>query len=255
MPAKGFKVITVHERVYEDIKRLAESEKCTVPKIIEELVRHYSSRPTPPPLIGENPADKPKQTIWDWPGPYVRVVTAPQVERYCSTAFILSEEYPDVVGRPQSDPAILERITRAYRKEEKFSVEKVLIISPEAWTKKPVWNWVSEWCIMNFVYGDVVKVFVVLQKELEEKKKKEPDFKDIDSKYYDMGIYGKELVAFLNLGKDYALKPRVGIQYLWDFDPDHISEAQKIFEKLKKCAITRGEVMKRLTSLQAQESE
>lgn len=240
-------MITVHEQTYKEIKGLAESRKCTIPEVIRELVRQYKPPLHPPPLFEEEAVDKPKQTVWDWPGPYVRVVTAPQVEHYCSTAWILTEDYPDTVGRPQWDPAILERVMRAHQGKEKFSVEKILIVSPEAWSKKRVWDWVSEWFVMDFAYGKAAKVFVVPQRALEDKKTEE--CRDIDPKYYDMGIYGNEMVAFLTLGKDYASKQGKGIQFLWDFDPEEIKKAQKIFEELKKCALNRADVMKRLASL------
>jgi len=245
MPAEGFKVVTVHKKTYEEIKELAKLENCTVPKFIDNLVLKYK-RPIPPPPLFDEPV-KPKETRWDWPGPYISAVTAPRVEYYRSTAWILTEDYPDTVGRPQWDPAILERVMRAHQGKEKFKVEKILIISPDAWNKKRVWDWVSEWYVMDFAYGNAAKVFVISQDDLEGKKKNALECKDIDKKYYDMGIYDDEMVAFLTLNKDYATKPR-GIRFYWDFDPDDISEAKKVFEKIKTCALTRAEVMQRLVS-------
>jgi len=242
MPVKGFKVITVHDETYHKIKELAESRKYTISHFIEELVKQYKLPPSPPPFLEEKEIEKPRQAIWTWPGPYVQVVTAPQVEHYRSTAWILTEDYPDVVGRPQWAPAIMERIMRAHRGEEDFKIEKMLIISPKAWDKIAVWKWVGEWFSANFAYGDIVKVFVVREKDLENK--------GIAPKYYDMGIYGDELVGFLTLGKDWARHPREGLLYAWDFDPTKIKESQDAFEKLKHFALARSVIIQQLSSLQ-----
>jgi hypothetical protein len=240
MPRKGFKVISVHDTIYDKIKRSAKSEKMNIAEFIENLVNKYEPPPSPPPFLGEESVEeKPKHGFlaWPWPGPYVRVVTAPQVTEYKSTAWVLSEQYPEKVGLPQLDPNILKRIQD---EKDEFKMEKILVISQKAWDKVEVWRWIFEWFYQSVKYEKKLQLLVVNEKSVP------PN--TIDKKYYDMGIYGDEIVAFLTLLEGWEREPK-NLSYAWHFDPPEIEKAKATFEKLKNHAVDRSTIFGRFASL------
>jgi hypothetical protein len=233
MPKPGFKVISIREAVYDGIKTLAESKGKTIAALIEDMYKVYTS---PSIAIGENGVARPIETKWPWPGPYVSVVTSPKVKHYRSTAWIINEEYPEKIGTPQMDPKIMDRI----RKEEDFSVEKIIVVSPKAWDKVAVWKWIFEWFSISFVYGERVKVFVVDEKKVSKNN-------EIDKRFFDMGIYGDELVGFLELNEDWDHIPTEQLEYSWIYDRRRIKEAQDKFERLKRFAADRSLIIEQFS--------
>jgi len=228
MPKPGFKVVSVHERIYDEIKRLAESRGKTIAALVEDMYRVYIS---PPVVVDENGVVRPIEIKWPWPGPYVEVVTRPKVKHYRSTAWIFNEQYPEKIGTPQVNPKIIERI----RNEKDFLVEKVIVVSPKAWDKIVVWKWIFEWFNISFVYGDRVKVFVV-----DERKISKSD--GINKRFFDMGIYGNEAVGFLELDEDWEKIPEQ-LEYLWVYDRRRIKEAEDNFERLKDFQVDRSTII------------
>ena len=232
MPKKGFKVISVHDKLYYEIKKLAEKKRKTIAGFIEDMYKVYTSQAIE---VGENGVVRPLETKWPWPGPYVDVVTRPKVKHYRSTAWIINEQYPEKIGTPQMSPKIMERI----RDEKDFFIEKIIIVSPKAWNKVAVWKWIFEWFSISFVYGDRVKVFVVNENAAKES--------GIDKRFFDMGIYGTEQLGFLELNEDWDQIPTQELEYTWVYDRKRIKEAQDAFERLKSLAVDNSIIIKQFS--------
>jgi hypothetical protein len=234
LPKEGFKVISVREETYNKIKKLA--KELTLTAFVDDLVRHYK-----PPLFRPERGRNDLFIGSIWPGPYLAFVTDPETTDYKSTAWISSEKYPDVVGLPQVDPSILDRIHNA---EDEFKMEKMVIVSQQAWKKAEVWKWILFWFSMSVRYEKKLKLFVVYEKEVP---------KTVERKYYDMGIYEskkeeKEACAFLNLapGWEHDENQR---QYVVYFDPMEIDKAKTSFEELKMHAMNQSELFDQFRKL------
>jgi hypothetical protein len=237
MPKKGFKVISVHDRIYDDIKRLAEEKGKTIAGFVEDMYKVYTSSGA---TVDKNGVVRPIEIIWPWPGPYVDEVTRPEVKRYMSTAWIFSEQYPERIGTPQLDPKIMDRI----RDEKDFSIEKVIVVSQKAWDKIVVWRWIFEWFNISFEHGDRVKVFVVDERKISKNS-------EIDKRFFDMGIYGENAVGFLQLKEDWEQFPEI-IPYLWLRDPRKIKEAREKFERLKDYRVDHSVITERFSKFLGQ---
>lgn len=235
MPKEGFKVISVREETYNKIKELA--KRSTLTTFVDELVKHY--RP---------PLSRPEKGTNDlfigsiWPGPYLAFVTDPETTDYKSTAWIYDEKYPDVVGLPQVDPRILDRIHDA---KDEFKMEKMVIVSQQAWEKAEVWKWILYWFSMSVRYEKKLKLFVVYETEV--------PTETVERKYLDMGIYEskneeKEACAFLNLSPGWE-HDESARQYVVYFDPSEIDKANTAFEELKKHAMNQSELFDQFEKL------
>jgi len=231
MPKKGFKVISVHDRIYDEIKRLAGEKGKTIAGFIEDMYKVYTSSGV---IVDKNGVVRPIEIKWPWPGPYVDEVTRPEVKDYRSTAWIFSEQYPERIGTPQLNPKIMERI----RNEKDFLVEKMIVVSPKAWDKIVVWRWIFEWFNISFVHGDRVKVFVVDERKISNS--------GIDKRFFDMGIYGNNAVGFLELNEDWEQFPET-ILYVWVRDRRKIEEAKDNFERLKDFRVDRSVIIERFS--------
>jgi len=222
MPAKGFTSVSIHRDKYETIKKIADLEGQTITQLIEHLITQYSS-PEKRALIDETISNGFKKIEWKWPGPYEEIILDPNIKHYRSTAWIRSKEYITKAGPP------LWKLDKRVREDEKFSVDRLFVISQNAWGSKEVWEWVANWLIYCFLRLEKFKIFVV--KEKDAVKKKIPD------RYYDMGIYGEppRIVGYLVL--DQKSNP---ISYTWvsPLDEEELEKASRYFKDLKSCAYT-----------------
>jgi len=230
MPAKGFTSITIREEAYKKIKEIASSKGMRVAELVERLLDHYERRSALPLILTESV--EPKRVEWTWPGPYVYIVTDPKVQVYMSTAWIRSKEYPEKAGRPQWVPEIESRV----RSDEKFRVEKVFVISKKAWDESEVWKWVGKWVSLNFAYGEKIKAFIVREDDALHK--------GVPELYFDMGIYGEQMVGFLQL--DEESNPEV--YYTISLPQKEITNAIKEFGKLKDCQLAPRDYKEKLLS-------
>jgi hypothetical protein len=242
MPKEGFKVISIRKETYNKIKKRA--KKMTLTDFVDALVKEYDSHPHPTlPERGED--DLFIGSIW--PGPYLAFVTDPQTTNYKSTAWIANEKYPDVVGLPQVDPSILDRI---HRVKDKFKIEKMVIVSQQAWERAEVWAWIMYWFSLSVRYKRKLKLFVVHEKEIPS---------TVEKKHLDMGIYEREnkeqeACAFLNLdpGWEHDKNKR---QYVVHFDLSEIEKAKTAFEELKRHAMNQSNLFDQFRRVFGEENE
>jgi len=232
MPVKGYTSVTVKEEIYEKIKAIAREKDETIAAVIEQLLALYEPPSPPAPLIAQEV--RPERTEWKWPGPYEQVILDKRVQHYMSTAWIRTAGYIEKVATPQYGPALMERI----QKEEGFKVEKLFVVSEKAWDKREVWNWILVWLTLQFSYPTRVVAYVVKEKRAIDE--------GINDDYFDMGIYGRGLVGFLDIKPDSSYG-----KYMWEFDENEVKLALDAFEKLKKLSITRTEIYQTLSKLSA----
>jgi len=220
MPAKGFTSITVHKDKYETIKRLADSQGQTVTHLVEYLIAQYS-HPDRRALIDETASNGFTRVEWKWPGPYEDIVSDPSIKNYKSTAWIRSKDYISKAGPP------LWKIDKRIREDEKFSVERMFIVSQNAWGSNEVWEWLGNWLIYCFLRVEKFKIFLAKEKDAMGRK--------IPERYYDMGIYGDppRIVGYLSLDSKSA-----PLSYTWvsPLDVKEIKNACRYFKELKSCA-------------------
>lgn len=219
MPVKGYTSITIPRETYNRVKKIAESKNWSATELIKYLVDRYED-PETRALIDES-IPGPAEVVWKWPGPYEQIILDPKVKNYYSIAWIRSKGYIDKAGRPQW--VVDERI----RGEGDFRVEKIFIVSQNAWGENEVWQWIGKWFTYAnpFAFGEKVKLFVVKEKECRKKEK--------DERYYDIGIYGDQLVGFLEL--DELSNPKA---YTWISLPrEKIEKALSIFQKIKRSSV------------------
>jgi hypothetical protein len=213
---KGFTSISIHKEKYDILKAIAQQKGLAVTKLAEWLISQYS-RPDIRAMIDEEL----RRAEYDWPGPYLDIVTNPDIKNYKSTAWVRTEDYIDNVGSQ------LWKIDRRFHDDDKFKVERVVILSSNAWLKKRVWTWIGNWLVYNFLRPENFKLFIVREKDLIQK--------GIDQKCYDMGIYGEPPVGigYLDLTKastteSYTYVP-VGP------DDKEAKKAEKCFDEIKRC--------------------
>jgi len=221
MPAKGFTSISIHKDKYEMIKEIADLQGQTVTQLIEHLVTQYL-RPEKRALIDGTISSGFTRVEWSkWPGPYEDIILDPNVKHYRSTAWIRSKEYITKAGPP------LWKIDKRVREDEKFSVDRLFVMSQSAWGSNEVWEWTANWLIYCFLRLEKFKIFVVKEKDAVEKK--------IPDRYYDMGIYGDPPIIVGYLRLDPKSNP---ISYTWvsPLDTDETENASRYFKELRSCA-------------------
>jgi len=211
--------VTIHIEYYEKIKKIAVSKGGTVSQLIEYLIDQYAD-PSKRAFIDE-PTGGFTKVEWLWPGPYESIVLDPSVHRYLSTAWIRSKEYVASAAPPQY--AIDKRI----REDKQFNVEKMFVISENAWSASEVWNWIANWFVYCFLGRERFKLLIV--------KERDARAKGIEEKYFDMGIYGDPPRAIGYLTLDEKSAPQT---YTWvsPHDTREVNKALASFETLKNRA-------------------
>ncbi len=223
---REFTSITIHSTKFDKIKRIADARNQSAAKFVEDLVDYYIER-GPIALRAHNdiqPTTYRTEVTWKgavWARPYVEIITDPTVRVYRSTAWVRSKEYvigADSPAAPQWGPRIMARLDR----DRDFRIMKIFVISAKAWDAKEVWVYVSHWSMANLAYGGRVEYFIVKEEQAREE--------GINKKYFDMGLYGNQLVGYLDL--DEKSTP---LQYHTESLPESkIKEALEQFERLRR---------------------
>ena len=219
--------ITVKNDLYDRIKKIADPRGMSAAEVVDDLVAYYERNPIPL-RVDIKPAEA--EFKWEWPGPYLQIITDPRVGDYRSTAWIRTGGYVETIGAPQWRPEIRERL----ESDDEFKIEKIFLLSPKVWEEKKVWAWIFDWHSVSFTYKERVQYFVV--------KEEDARAEGIDPEYYDMGIYGDKLVGFLTVNE----KSEPEVYYTISFPLSRIAEATVVFNRLKELKLPLQTYRKKL---------
>jgi len=234
---KKFTSITIHDHLFQEIKTIADRRGDSSAKFIEKLVRYYMKYGPLPIEEGSQPEETTSAYAGAlWANPYKEIILDSTVVLYRSTAWIRSKEY--VVGdNSPASPQWGEKVMERLHSDRKFRIEKVFVVSEEAWSVREVWDWISLWFMARRTYKGRVECYVVRQKEAEAK--------GIDKRFFDMGIYGDQKVGYLDL--DERSVPQK--YYTESLPKSSIGEAINQFEKLKKASLSSEDIKEKLMPL------
>jgi hypothetical protein len=234
MPVKGYASITVPTEVHERIETIARSQGKTIVEFVKAWIQDYEDTSK---LIGVldralasglTPVEVNWGRIWSEKGvlPYEEIFNDKEIEFYKSAAWIRTSEYPEKAGAAQWPPTLQTR----FRKDQKFTFEKVLVVSKEAWDEDEVWEWILKWTGIRSEYRNQIEVFVI----------READARKIasDECLLDMGCYGKKVLGTLEISE----KSDPG-DYRWRLDSEVIDAAIATFELFKGAAIDLSKKM------------
>lgn len=224
MPTNGYKSVTIHQKQYDTLKNIANQKGISIAKLIKILIEQYS-RPYVRAMIDEIAANSP-----DFEVPYHAFVLDSKIKNYESTAWVRTENY---VKRMRS-PMLFE-IEDRIRHDNEFNVDKIFIISRNAWSKKEVWKWIAEWLTFRFLREKQIRIFALKEKIADK-------ILTTQIQYYDMGIYGEArdkpapevVVGYLEI--DSQSRPGKYRRISSHDDAEEIKRAKRYFGELKKRA-------------------
>lgn len=227
----GFTTITVSRDTHKKIMERAHLAGKSAAELVEAMFEVYEEERRPHRIVDSIFRLLREIPQFSWPAfpavspidPYQAILMEPDVEAYRSTAWVRSEEYPDTVGLPQFRP-----VARSFLGELK--IQKMLILSPQVWNSKKVWEWVLKWVVLHYILGDDLQTFVVPEKDIP---------KNINKKYLDMGIYGNLVIGYLQLSE--KSEPLI---YTWIKTREELKTAKDIFDGLKSYAVKPEEYIK-----------
>lgn len=251
MPEKGFRSITVRKELYNDLQKLAEDfsrilglKHLSIPKFLAYMAEEYKRGSILLKILG--PSDVKKGSVvleqWAWRTEFIlrKIFADREIDRYWSTSYVRTEEYPEKADPATKDESaqwpktLQDRVST----DSNFEFEKILVISKGAKGKTATLRWILDWCKIAMEHSNV-KLFLIDEEDaisvLDIKNRKE------DIKFLDMGIYGQKAVGFLPI--DYESNPG---EFKLEVDVSVREEAEKAFGKLKTKAIAYPKIMEKI---------
>lgn len=231
MPTAGYRSVTVHQKHYDALRSIADQKGTSITELLEKLIEQYS-RPYVRAMIEKITANEP-----DFEAPYHAFVLDPQIKYYASTSWVRTEDYAERMRGP-----MLLELAERIRKDDEFSIEKILILSQDSWNKKNVLKWIREWLTFRFLRENQIRIFVLKQKVADEILAAVEKDDQKRRQYYDMGIYGEardkpapeDVVGFLEI--DPQSRPKEYRLVLSLKDAATVKRAEKYFGEFRKCA-------------------